>query len=83
MLQTQYTEPALKNLRQIGRVAAKKVIARIEAYARNPQGLANQVKMLKGSSYLRLRAGDYRIIFTQDGIVMCIIKAGHRSKVYE
>ena len=83
MLQIQYAEPALKNLRQIGRVAAKRVVAKIESYARNPQALSNQVKMLKGSPYLRLRAGDYRVIFTRDGVVMSIIKVGHRAKIYE
>ena len=48
----------------------------------NPATLGNQVKKLKGSRYLRLRVGDYRVVFTEDGIVMEIIHIGHRREVY-
>jgi mRNA interferase RelE/StbE len=78
-----YTETALKNLGKLGGVAAQKVMAKMEIYAENPLALANQVKKLKGSPYLRLRVGDYRVIFTEAGVVITVIKVGHRRDIYD
>lgn len=50
--------------------------------AMNPAALRNQVKMLAGSRLLRLRVGDYRVIFTDEGVVLAIIWIGHRREVY-
>lgn len=47
-------------------------------------GLTGQgdVKAMKGSDLLRLRDGEYRVVFREapDGLV--ILAAGHRSDVY-
>lgn len=45
--------------------------------------LANQVKRLKGDPFLRLRVGDYRVIFTEEGIVLTVLRVGHRRKIYK
>jgi len=50
--------------------------------ANNPAALANQIKPLKGSKALRLRVGDYRIIFSEEGVILMILRIGHRSDVY-
>ena len=49
----------------------------------NPSALANQIKPLKGVRALRLRVGDYRVIFTDEGMIPMILKVGHRRDVYE
>ena len=82
MLDVTYTADALKDLRGMGHVAAGKVRDKVLAYAAKPSAFGNQIKRLKGSGYLRLRAGDYRVVFTEDGIIMEIIHVGHRREVY-
>ena len=78
-----YTRTALKQLRNIDAQAAKLIRAKIEQYAADPKSLANQVKALKGVEALRLRVGDYRIIFTEDGILLLVLQVGHRRDIYE
>jgi mRNA-degrading endonuclease RelE of RelBE toxin-antitoxin system len=41
------------------------------------------VKRLKGSRLLRLRVGDYRVSFTDEGVILTIVRVGHRKDVYE
>jgi mRNA interferase RelE/StbE len=49
----------------------------------NPSALRNQIKPLKGVKALRLRVGDYRVIFTEEGVILLILKIGHRRDIYE
>lgn len=58
-------------------------MAKIEQYAADPASLANQVKALKGVVAYRLRVGDYRVIFSEDAIVLLVLKVGHRREIYE
>ena len=74
MLNVSYTEDALRDLRRIGRVAAVRVMEKVAAYAAKPSAFTNRVKRLKGSGYLRLRVGDYRVVW--------VIHIGHRREVY-
>ncbi len=43
------------------------------------------VKKLQGTSYYRLRIGDYRIILDikQDKLIIIIIEIGHRKNIYK
>jgi mRNA interferase RelE/StbE len=50
--------------------------------ATNPAALANQIKALKGVRAYRLRVGDYRVIFTEAGVILTILRIGHRSDIY-
>lgn len=62
----------------------ERVIAKIEQYASDPAALANQVIILAGSRYWRLRVGNYRVIFNaeSDGI-MIVLRVRHRRAAYE
>jgi len=77
-----YTGTALKQLSGIARKQAELILAKVDQYAADPASLANQVKKLKGGNTLRLRVGAYRVIFTEDGIVLLVLKIGHRSGIY-
>lgn len=77
-----YTATALKQLKKMAPKASETIRAKIRQYAADPSSLANQVKKLRGQPYLRLRVGDYRIVFSEDGIVMTILRVGHRREVY-
>lgn len=52
----------------------------IERYALTGHG---DIKALKGQPWLRLRIGDYRVVFTEDFVVIDIINIGHRREIYE
>ena len=82
----QYTRVALKALDRIPVATAKRIRAKIDQYAAspaNPASLANVVKRLTGRPGYRMRIGDYRVIFDQDGTVLHILKIGPRGSVYE
>lgn len=77
-----YTKTALKDLRGITPTAAKVIRAKIAHYAAAPASLTNMVERMQGSDFYRLRVGDYRVIFSADGLVLTIIKVGHRREIY-
>jgi len=78
-----YTRIALKQLSGIARKQAQLILAKVDQYAADPASLANQVKKLKGANMTRLRVGNYRVIFTEDGVVLMVLKIGHRSDIYD
>jgi len=82
MSHVQYTDDALKDLKTIGHVAASRVTAKVAAYAAAPLAFANQVKKLQGKDILRLRVGDYRVLFTEDGTILRVLRVGHRREIY-
>ncbi len=42
---------------------SRRIIAKVDQYARDPASLANQVIIMTGSEYRRMGVGDYRVIF--------------------
>lgn len=82
MKEISYTREALKALKRMPNNVQSQVRRKIEQYADDPQTLANNVKALKGSPYIRLRVGDWRVIMHDDR-VLSILKIGPRGGVYE
>lgn len=81
MKQITFTSAARKTLRKMPNNTAKRIIAKLEAYAANPSSQANNVKALQGQDAIRLRVGDWRVIMV-DGAVLEVIKIGPRAGVY-
>ena len=86
MMEIQYSEKAVKQLRKIcmsDKKSARLIINRIEAYANNPSRHFD-IKLLKGKfeDLKRLRVGDYRIIFDEDNHVLFIYEIKHRQEAY-
>jgi mRNA interferase RelE/StbE len=73
---------AAKALRK-HRADAERILSKIEAYAANQASLANKVKSLQGSSALRLRVGEYRVIFEETDSEIIVTKIGPRGSVYD
>ena len=44
---------------------------------------ANQVTALKGSSALRLRVGDFRVIFEETSTALIVTAVGPRGDIYD
>ena len=83
MKTVRFTRSAAKALRSLPRAHAGLVRAKIEQYASDPVSLTNNVRRLQGRPGFRLRVGDYRVIFTDDGAVLDILHVGHRREVYQ
>jgi mRNA interferase RelE/StbE len=75
-----YTRTAATALRRHSN-RAKLIRAKINQYAKNPVAQANHVIALTGSDYLRLRVGDFRIVFaeTDDTIIDIGPRGGIRN----
>lgn len=60
------------------------IVAKIEQLAADPRSLANNVKTLKGEpGYRRLRVGDWRVLYRDDGTVLLVTKVAPRGEAYE
>ena len=78
----EYDPKAVKQLRKLDRNDAGRILDGIEAYAQHPESM--RIKKLKTpfESVYRLRVGDDRVIFYQEGDLMLISKIAHRKQVY-
>ena len=84
MKQISYSRQATKTLIKMPVNTAKLIRSKIEQYAAAPTSLANNIKALKGGEGLfRLRVGDWRVIFTEDGRILEIIRIAPRGGAYE
>jgi mRNA interferase RelE/StbE len=79
----EFLKKAEKELCQLPFNIQKQIANRLESLKFNPY--PSDVKQLKNcKGRLRIRVGDYRIIYRieNDVLVIVVIKIGHRSKVY-
>jgi mRNA interferase RelE/StbE len=82
-MEIRYTKTALRALTRMPAVTARLIRSKIEQYAEAPANLANNVKKLRGRDGYRLRVGDWRVIFDQDGVVLDVLQIGPRGSLYE
>jgi mRNA interferase RelE/StbE len=62
---------------------AKRIMAKISTYAIDPGSQANNVERLAGSPrIMRLRIGDYRVLFSEDAKSILVIDIGPRGSIY-
>jgi mRNA interferase RelE/StbE len=78
-----YSRAAQKTLRTIDRSTAKRIRSKVIPLAADPESLANNVKALKGGRLMRLRVGDWRVIYTQDLVVLLVLRVAPRGSAYE
>lgn len=74
-----YTAEADRFLAHQSPEIAERIETKIEDYALTGHG---DVKAMKGSPTLRLRVGNYRVIFTEDMTVLEVFDIGHRREIY-
>ena len=83
-----YSEKAEKQIKKIYRGDRKSAVMIIEAIenfaASRRESKDFDVKVLKGKygDFKRLRVGNYRVIFEDDGSVMLIYEVKHRQEAY-
>jgi len=81
-MEVRYLPSALRALRRIDPVWRDRIVRKVAEYASDPVAHAGSVGRLVGDGRLRLRVGNYRVIFTEDGVVLMVEQLGHRSEVY-
>jgi mRNA interferase RelE/StbE len=80
----EFLRTALKELAKLPVEVKQRIASKIEELKTNPYPPG--VKALKnGEGRLRLRVGDYRVIYRveADQLVIVIIKIGHRKNIYK
>jgi mRNA interferase RelE/StbE len=58
----------------------QRIDARLKEFAKTGKG---NVKRLKGRQGSRLRIGDWRVIFYEEGGSIIIVGVGHRREIYD
>jgi mRNA interferase RelE/StbE len=84
MKQVVFSGAALSALTRLPAKTATLIRSKIAQYATAPSSLANNVKALRGRpGYLRLRVGDWRVIFRREAAVIVVVKIGGRGSIYD
>ena len=79
----EFLSTALKELSKLSSEVQQRIAARIDALKINPYPPG--VKALKnGDGRLRIRVGDYRVIYRVEDalLIIIIVKVGHRRNIY-
>lgn len=73
---------ALKELGTIPTKAREAVVEAIRGLAENPR--PRGTKKLRGADLWRLRAGDYRVLYTiqDERLIVVVVRVGHRREAY-
>jgi len=79
----EYSREALKTLASIDRATASRIITKVDLLVSDPRALGNNIRRLRGGDgQMRLRVGDWRVIY-RDGVVLHVIRIAPRGSVYE
>lgn len=77
-MEIRYSKQALKYLKKLHKPKREQIVIAIHSL---PSG---DVKKMKGMNNLyRLRVNDYRVLFSQDGVILMVTKIGSRGDIYQ
>lgn len=83
-MEISYSKQAAKALRKMPANTADLIRGKIDQLATSPQKLANNIKKLAGSDdTYRLRIGDWRVIYTENGDILFILGINPRGSAYD
>jgi mRNA interferase RelE/StbE len=74
-----YAEAARRALRKLPAATSEQIGAKLKRYAMTGAG---DVKAVAGAVTLRLRVGDYRVIFDENPTNVHVLLVGHRREIY-
>lgn len=82
MWSIRWTETAVRDLRRLDPAIARRILARVEVRAANPE---RTFERLNGSPDYKLRVGDYRVFaaLSYPDKTVIVERVGHRSTVYQ
>ena len=82
----EWSTKAIRDMRRLASQDRERVIAKVEQYADDPESLANQVIILSGGNYRRMRVGSQRMIFDvkrEETDTMLVLRVRHRREAYD
>ena len=86
MYRVRFLRKAADELKKIDPIWQNRIKEKINQLAENPSLLKNRIKPLKGKykKFLRLRVGNYRIVFQkkEEELIIVIVRVAHRREVY-
>jgi mRNA interferase RelE/StbE len=77
-----YTRSATRALRK-HRSMAPWIMAKVGDHAENPASLANMVTELIGKECMRLRVGNFRVLFRETATEVIVLDIGPRGSIYD
>jgi mRNA interferase RelE/StbE len=79
-----YSREAIRTLKRVDRRTARRIRDKIALLAVDPVALANNVSALKGEpGVMRLRIGDWRVIFAEGQGLLRVLKIAPRGSAYD
>jgi mRNA interferase RelE/StbE len=75
-----FTAAATRQWVKLPAEVRRRIDARLTRFAVDGTG---DVKRLQGRSGARLRVGDYRVIFYEEGGSIVVVAVGHRREIYD
>ena len=75
-----WTHDSRRALRRLPPAVRVEIEAKIDRFARTGAG---DVRRLKGRAGIRLRIGDWRVIFIETSTAVKIRAVGHRREIYK
>jgi mRNA interferase RelE/StbE len=76
----EFTSAAVRQWRKLAAATRTQIDLKLKTFSETGVG---DVKALKGASGMRLRSGDWRVLFTVKGNVITIHAVGHRRDIYD
>jgi len=76
----EFTAAAVRQWRKLTATTRAQIDLELRAFAETGIG---DVKALKGATGMRLRSGDWRVLFTMKGGTITIHAVGHRREIYD
>ena len=80
MGQIGFTPTATRQLLKLSPQVRERIIKKLDAFAATGHG---DVRKLKGQAGARLRVGDWRVIFYQEGQTIIVAAVGHRREIHD
>jgi len=77
-----YIRAAVRALRKHHNRTSR-IMAKIEAYAADPSSLGNVVIEMVGKDGMRLRVGDFRLLFRETATEVIVLDIGLRGSIYD
>jgi mRNA interferase RelE/StbE len=80
MREIAFTPAAVRQWLKLSANIRKRIDGKLTGYAANGIG---DVKRLKGRAGSRLRVGDWRVIFVEEGGSIIVVAVGNRKDIYD
>ncbi|MFZ2066011.1 MAG: type II toxin-antitoxin system RelE/ParE family toxin [Xanthobacteraceae bacterium] len=75
-----FTSASTRQWVKLSAQVRQRIDARLAEFAASGKG---DVKRLKGRQGSRLRVGDWRVIFYEEGNTIIVVAVGHRREIYD